>query len=221
MPDTKYKALVLGSSGLIGMETINLLLNNDKYEVVYAISRYELPIKNNKLIQIIADYNTIETNIKDLKIHHFFCCIGSTRAKTPDKNKYYEIDVEYPKKVASILIKNGSTTLCLVSSMGANPTSNNFYLKLKGDVEESLRAIGFKSFHIFRPSLLLGNRKEFRLTEKIAKFIYPIFNLLLVGKMKDYRSIQAKDIASAMINVSITSNLGDYIYQTQLIKELA
>jgi uncharacterized protein YbjT (DUF2867 family) len=221
MPDTKYKALVLGSSGLIGLETINLLLNNDKYEVVYAISRSELPIKNNKLIQILADYNSIETKIKDLQIHHFFCCIGSTRAKTPDKTKYYEIDLEYPKKVASILIANGSTSLCLVSSMGANPTSNNFYLKLKGDVEESLRAIGFKSFHIFRPSLLLGNRKEFRLTERITKFIYPIFNLLLVGKMKDYRSIQAKDIAAAMINVSITSNLGDYIYQTQLIKELA
>jgi uncharacterized protein YbjT (DUF2867 family) len=221
MPHTKYKALVLGSSGLIGMETINLLLKNNKYETIYAITRSELPINNNRLIRIIADYHSIETHIKDLQIDHFFCCIGSTKAKTPDRDKYYEIDLEYPKKVASNIIANGTTTLCLVSSIGANPTSNNFYLKLKGDVEESLKAIGFKSFHIFRPSLLLGNRKEFRLMEKIAQLIYPIFNFLLIGKLKDYRSIKAKDIASAMINVSITSNPGVHIYQTQLIKELA
>lgn len=221
MPDTKYKALVLGSSGLIGIETIDLLLNNDKYETVYAISRSILPIKHNKLIQIIADYNSIESHIKDLQIDHIYSCIGTTKAKTPDKKKYYEIDLSYPKKVASLLFANGSTTLCLVSSIGANATSNNFYLKLKGDVEDSLRQIGFSSFHIFRPSLLLGNRKEFRLMERIAQFIYPIFNVLLIGKMKDYKSIHARDIASAMINASIASNPGEHIYQTQLIKELA
>jgi len=221
MPDTSYNALVLGSSGLIGIETIDLLLKNDKYEVVYAITRSELPIQNNKLVQIIADYSNIEKHIKNLQIDHLYSCIGTTKAKTPDKNKYYEIDLEYPKKVAKLLFENGATTFCLVSSIGANSTSNNFYLKLKGEVEESLQAIGFKSLHVFRPSLLLGNRKEFRLVEKIIQFIYPFINLLLIGKMKDYRSIQAKDIASAMINVSIASNPGEHIYQTQLIKELA
>lgn len=221
MSGKKYKALVLGSSGLIGMETVYLLLKNDKYETVYTISRKKLDIESPKLIQIIADFDSIDQYIKDLKVDHFYSCIGSTKAKTPEKAKYYEIDLEYPYKVANTLFANGCNTLCLVSSIGADSTSKNFYLKLKGDAEETLRSIGYESFHVFRPSLLLGDRKEFRLMEKIAQIIYPIFNVLLIGKLKDYQSIQAKDIASAMINVSLASKTGEYIYQTQQIKELA
>lgn len=221
MPDTKYIAMVLGSSGLIGMETINLLLKNNKYQTVYAISRTALPIENDKLIQILADAESIKDKIKNLHIDHFFSCIGTTASKTPDKEKYYAIDLNYPMQVAQILHNNGCESMCLVSSIGANASSKNFYLKLKGDVEIAAQQVGFKSLHIFRPSFLLGNRKEFRLLERVIQFFYPIINLFLVGKLKDYRSIEAKDIASAMINVSISAQTGTYMYQTQLIKELA
>lgn len=221
MPDTKYIAMVLGASGLIGSETVNLLLNNNKYKTVYAISRKGIAIDHPKLIQILADSDSIANKIADLQIDHFFSCIGTTANKTPDKKEYYAIDLEYPKRVANILHHNGCEIMCLVSSIGANSSSNNFYLKLKGDTEEAIQAIGFKSLHIFRPSLLLGERKEFRLLESISQIIYPIFNWILVGKLKDYRSIHAKDIASAMINVSLTAQNGTHIYQTQIIKELA
>ena len=221
MPDTKYKALVLGASGLIGKETLNLLLKNNKYETIYAISRHSLAIHNSKLIEIIADISTIEKSIKDLKIDHFFSCIGTTAAKTPDKNQYYAIDLNYPQTVSSFLQANGCETCCLVSSIGANNSSSNFYLKLKGNVEQAISEIGFKNLNIFRPSLLIGDRKEFRLMEKFSQIIYPLLNVLLIGKWKDYRSIQAKDVASAMINVALKNKEGVHIYQTQLIKELA
>ncbi|MCA5005409.1 NAD-dependent epimerase/dehydratase family protein [Sphingobacterium bovistauri] len=221
MPETNYKALVLGSSGLIGNQTINLLLNNNKYESVYTISRTELPIRHSKLIQIIADYDSIEKHIDHLKIDHFYSCVGTTASKTPDKSKYYQIDLEYPKKVAQILKGNGCESISIVSSIGANNTSSNFYLKLKGDVEDAIKNTNLSSIHIFRPSLLLGERKEFRLMERISQIIYPIINLFLIGKLKDYKSIHAKQVASAMINVSLSQTKGIDIYQTQKIKELA
>lgn len=221
MSDTKYNALVLGSSGLIGFETLNLLLNNNKYKRIYAVSRKELPVINDKLIQLIADYDSIESQIKDLKIDHLYSCMGTTAAKTRDKSEYYQIDLDYPTKVAQLLHKNGCQCICLVSSMGANSKSSNFYLKLKGKVEEAIIETGINHINIFRPSLLLGKRKEFRLMEKIVQTIYPFINFILIGKAKDYRSIQAKDVASAMINTALSDQTSVHIYQTQKIKELA
>lgn len=221
MSNTKYKALVLGSTGLIGNETLHLLLNNNKYEVLYAISRRELDIENEKLVNIIADFDTIDTKLKDVHIDHFYCCIGSTKSKTPIKADYYKIDLEYPEKVATILFQNGCNTICLVSSIGADTASNNFYLRLKGDVENVITNIGFESTHIFRPSLLLGARRDFRLLERIGQVIYPIVDTLFVGKLKDYKGIKASIVASAMINSALKNNKGVHTYQTQQIKELA
>ena len=221
MSDTKHIALVLGSSGLIGFETVNLLLNNSNYSAVYAVSRTKLPISHSKLIQILADVDTIEDRIKDITVDHLYSCIGTTASKTPDKIEYYKIDLDYPILVAKTLHNKGCQTICLISSMGASSTSKNFYLKLKGDVEKAIKEIGYQSVNILRPSLLLGKRKEYRLMERLAQKIFPIANLFLIGSLKDYRSIKATDIASAMINISLANKKGTHIYQTQFIKELA
>lgn len=221
MPDRKYIALVLGASGLIGKETLNLLLENNKYETVYAITRKPLGIQHDKLIQIQADSDTIKKYIEDIKVDHFFSCIGTTKAKTPDLNQYYAIDLYYPLKVAKLLHKNGCSTMSLVSSMGANASSSNFYLQLKGKVEEAVKTVGFESLHIFRPSLLLGKRDEYRFLEHMGQIIYPIIGKLFFGKLKDYKGIKAKDVASSMVNIAISNKSGTHIYQTQLIKELA
>lgn len=221
MSQSKHKALVLGSTGLIGSETLDLLLKNDKYEAVYAVTRRNLEINNQKLIQIVADMDTIEPALKDIAVDHFFCCVGTTKDKTPDQTSYYKIDLDYPVKVSSILKNNGCTTICAISSIGANADSSNFYLKLKGEVEQALLQLGFQNIFIFRPSLLLGQRKEFRLMEKIAQYIYPLINPLLFGKMKNYRSIASKVVASAMINIATSEKSGSHIYQTQEIKKLA
>lgn len=221
MPDTKHIALVLGASGLIGKETLNLLLENNKYKTVYAITRKSLGITHPKLTEIIADMSTVDEALKELQVDHLYSAIGSTKSKTPDKKQYYEIDLEYPLKVAKILHQNGCNTVCLVSSMGADAYSSNFYLELKGKVEEAMQAVGFRSVHLFRPSLLLGKRKEKRFFEQLGQVLFPVISFLFIGKLKDYKGIQAKDVALAMVNVATQGNTGVYIYQTQLIKELA
>ena len=221
MPDKKHIALILGASGLIGKETLILLLNNNKYTRIYAVSRKPLGIHHSKLTEVIADSSNIEDAIKDIQVDHFFSCIGTTKAKTPELNQYYAIDLDYPLKVAKLLHANGCDTMCLVSSIGANTSASNSYLQLKGKVEEAMKTVGFNSLHIFRPSLLLGKREEYRFLEHVGQIIYPIIGKLFFGKLKDYKGIQGKTVASAMINVASSIITGTYIYPTQLIKELA
>lgn len=221
MSKGSLNALVLGASGLVGKYTVELLLQNDHYGKVYAVSRKGIDINHPKLIQIIADFGNIQQHIENLKIDHLFSCLGSTRRKTPDIKDYYQVDYDYPLLVAGLLHKNGCKTICIVSALGANAKSRNFYLKLKGETEREIKKIGFENTHIFQPSLIRGNRKETRPAEKIAAVLFTITDPLLIGKLKKYQSIQGKIIASAMINVALGNNSGTNEYQTDSIKNLA
>lgn len=221
MSKQKYTAFILGASGLIGSELLQLLLKSERYDLVYSVSRTELPFSDSRLVQIIADYSTIESKIKDLKVDHLFCCIGTTNKQTPDQQEYFKIDHDYPLLVAKLLKNQGCETIAIVSSIGANSNASGFYLKLKGQVEKSITELAFQSTNIFRPSLLLGKRKDKRITENIAKLTFPLLNLFLVGKLKDYRSIKSFIVASAMMQLAISSKPGVHIYQTEEIKQNA
>lgn len=220
MSKKNLNALVLGANGLVGLHTVELLLQNEQFQHVYTVSRRGIEIEHPKLIQIKADVETIAEQIQSLKIDCFFSCLGSTRKKTPNLKDYYRVDYVYPMLVADILHQNGCDKACLVSALGANAKSRNFYMRMKGETEQDFEKIGFSSLHIFQPSLIKGKRKESRLAEGIASGIFTIVDPLLLGRLKKYRSIQAKDIASAMVNVSLGEQTGTRRYPTDDIKEL-
>lgn len=213
----QYTALVLGSTGLIGTSVINLLLQDDRYMCVYAIVRKanSFPI-HPKLVEIVADYTTIE-NSKNLIINHIYCCIGSTKSKTPDQSAYYQIDHDYPIRIAEIY---PCDTYTYISSIGANPKSSNFYLKMKGITEVDLQLLNIPSLNILRPSLLLGKRNEKRLLEDIAQYIFPIINKLMIGKLKKFKAIAADDVAKAMINCTTQTHSGVRIFESEEIIKL-
>ncbi|MCI0921897.1 NAD-dependent epimerase/dehydratase family protein [Sphingobacterium rhinopitheci] len=221
MSKEKYTALILGANGLIGTALLQLLLENDQYACVYTVSRKKLPFEDDKLIQIIADYDNILPQINTVKVDHFYCCIGTTKNKVANEQEYYKIDHDYPIIVANCLKNNGCNTINIVSSIGANSNTTNFYLKLKGKVEQSVIALHFQSTNIFRPSLLIGKRSEKRLFESIAQRLSPLMNILLIGKLKNYQSIKASVVASAMLNITLKNKIGTHIYQTEEIKENA
>lgn len=221
MSKKKYTALILGSNGLIGTKVVNSLLNNESYSCVYTISRKPLAIVHPNLIQIIADYTNILSHISSIDIDHFYCCIGTTKRKTPDVNEYFKIDHDYPILVAKYLKNKGCSRMALISSIGANILSNQFYLKLKGQVEQSVITLNFDSTYILRPSLLLGKRKENRFLESVAQKLSPILNIICIGKLKNYQSIKAESVATAMVKLMLSNKLGIHIYQTQEIKENA
>lgn len=221
MENKNYTAMVLGSTGLIGSHLLSQLIRNTAYKKIYALSRKPIYIQNPKIINIVTDIKNVDNQIVDLSIDHLYICIGTTKKKTPDKIKYKEIDHDYPIKVAKTAIKNGCKSVCLVSSIGADKNSKNFYLHVKGEVEDSLSRLEIESLHIFRPSLLLGKRNEFRLGETIGKLFMKMFGFMFIGKLKKYRSISAKTVSKSMITNVLNKNKGKHIYTFNTIIESA
>lgn len=221
MDKTGYTALVLGSTGLIGSFLVEILLDNTQYSTVYAVSRSPLQLQHPGFINIVADADSIAHHLENIAVDHLYCCLGSTKSKTPDLSAYYKIDHDYPLSVTQQLKNKVLSAVCLVSSMGANVLSNNFYLKMKGEVERDIESLSIERTFIFRPSLLLGKRKENRLLEKVSSVVMNIINYFLIGKLKDYKSIKAADVARSMMHVCLSDMTGTHIFKTAKIKELA
>ena len=208
------KALVLGSSGLIGQQVIAQLLQKENYSVT-ALVRTALPMQHNRLIQVIVDFDNI--NKEAIMADEIFCCLGTTSKLAGSKQAFYRVDFEYVLELATIGHLNGAKKFALVSSMGANEKSAVFYNKTKGAIEQAVASIGYETLFIFRPSLLLGKRKEFRLGERIAQFIFTSLSILLPKK---YRAIQAKQVAKAMITCMDGTDSGIIVLESDKIADL-
>ena len=155
-----------------------------------------------------SDINSIQNSLKNCQI--VFVSIGTTQSKVNwDLKKYKKIDYEIPINIAKEAKKLNINKYLIVSSAGADINARGFYLSLKGQIENDIINIGIKNTFIFRPSLLMGNRKENRIGEKIAQVIMPIFSFLLPKK---YRPISAESVAKSMINLSKTDINSHKIY---------
>ena len=199
------RAIVFGSTGLTGGILIDLLLKDSRYSYVIAISRKALPIEHKKLQQELIDFNQLENYKHLITGDEVFCCIGTTKAKTPDESKYRQIDFDIPVKVAKMAKENKVATMVVMSSMGANSKSAVFYSRLKGEMEEAIKSFNIENTIFVRPSLIAGQRNEKRLGESAAKSIMSFINLLLIGPLKAYRSISPESIANAMIYLANNS----------------
>lgn len=215
------KAILLGASGLIGRNLLEKLLLNENYSEVLSISRKAIDLKHHKLQQLIIDFDRLGDYADQINGDEVFCCLGSTIKKTPDLNLYRKIDYQYPIDVARIAYTNGAKQYHLVSAMGANVSSKLFYSRTKGEVERDLQLIPFQSIHLYRPSLLDGNRKEERKAENIMITLMRIINPLLIGPLKKYRSIPIEKVATAMIYKAKANESGIYIYTSDQIQEIA
>ncbi len=214
-------AIVAGSSGLIGSNLIPLLLANPNYSNVIAVGRRKIETSNPKLTQFTTSFDTLEEIKEELKGDVFFYCLGTTKSKTPDVNRYKTIELGYPTKAAQLSAENKVSQFHFISSLGADSKSANAYLRLKGKAEEAIQQLEFKSVHCYRPSVLKGNRKEFRMFERLFVGLMGIINPILTGKFKKYRSIDAELVAKAMVNQSLKNSLGIHVYESDQIRELA
>jgi uncharacterized protein YbjT (DUF2867 family) len=170
---------------------------------------------------LVIDFNRLEEHSGSITGHALFCCLGSTKKKTPDLEVYRKIDYDYPVKMAQLANQNNVDQYHLVSAVGADSNSSNFYTKMKGETEEAIQAVGLKCLHIYEPSLLTGDRKEYRLTEKIAAILMKVIDPMLLGSLKKHRSIPAETVAMAMYKQSLKNEEGVFIYPTDKIKLLA
>lgn len=193
------KAIVYGASGLVGSYILETLLNNANYEQVIIVVRKDQNIQHPKLKTIIGDFNSLPEVVKDIAVDEVFIALGTTQKKTPDKKLYYQIDHDYPVLAAKLAKENGAKAVFLVSAIGANAKSSIFYTKMKGETEQDIINLNLDHTYIFRPSMILGDRKESRPLEKVFIGVFKLINPLFVGGMNKYKGIEASDIAKAMV----------------------
>lgn len=213
------KAIIVGATGLIGKNLVNILLNHPEYKEVLILVRKKLALSHPKLTQLLVDFDQIQNYEVDIKGDVLFSCLGTTKKQTPDELQYRKIDHDYPIAISMIALKNGAQQMHVVSAPGANASSSIFYLKLKGETEDDLKKIGIPSLNFYQPSLLTG-RTESRPMETVFATIFKFINPLLIGSAKKYRSISGHTVASAMINQSLKTQQGVFVYNSAEIENL-
>jgi uncharacterized protein YbjT (DUF2867 family) len=213
----KRTALVFGASGLVGGELLNLLLANANYDAIISFGRKELDIKHPKLEQIVIDFNKLNSYKELMNANDLFCCLGTTIKKAKSKEAFRKIDFEYVSQIGNIAAENKVKNFSVVSSIGTDKNSGNFYLKTKGEMEDALKKLNFEQLLIFRPSVLLGKRNEQRVGEQIGKVAVQILSPLLIGKLKKYRGVKASVVAQKMINLNLLDRKGVFIIESDFI----
>jgi uncharacterized protein YbjT (DUF2867 family) len=206
-------AVLLGATGLVGSNCLRDLLASADYGRVIAVTRRPVSTSmQGKLDQRVLDLSSVSA--ADLAgANDLFCALGTTIAKAGSQPAFRAVDYDLPMKAARAAKEAGVEQFLLVSSIGANPASSNFYLRTKGELERDLATIGFKALHIFRPGLLLGTRHEFRMSEALAQRIGPILNLAMWGPLRRYRSVRAETVAKAMVAIAAKGGAGVKVYE--------
>ena len=214
-------AVVLGASGLVGGFCLRALVDDPDYTRVLTFGRKELPsLTRAKVAQRVADLGSLTAD--DFQgAQDVFCALGTTIRKAGSQEAFRRIDLELPLRSAEEALKAGAEQFVVVSSVGADAASKNFYLRTKGEMERELAKLPFKAIHILRPSLLIGKRTEFRLGETIAMKIAPALDLLTLGPLRKYHSMQAEIAGMAMAGAAKQGKSGTFIYEYEEIARLA
>ncbi|MCF2505671.1 NAD(P)H-binding protein [Dyadobacter sp. CY107] len=198
--DVKGKtAILFGASGFVGSYLLEGLLNDPDYAQVTIVVRKNLNISHPKLKMLIGDYHALPALKDEIVANDVFIALGTTKKSTPDQKIYYQVDHDYPVLAARIGKERGAKSVFLVSAVGPDAGSGIFYIRTKGETERDVIAQGLLHTHIFRPSMIMGDRKESRTLEKALIKIFSIINPLFVGPMQKYRGIEGKNIAKAML----------------------
>lgn len=213
-------ALVVGASGLVGSQCLKTLLDGGAYERVVAFTRRPLGQQHPRLVETIVDFDKLE-DLDPFPTADVFCALGTTIEKAGSQADFLKVDFEYPRIIAERSAAAGATQFLLVSSVGADPQSGNFYLRVKAQLEKAVTGRSFESVHIFRPSLLIGSREEFRLGETLAVAASRMVQFALVGKLRKYHPLAASTVAAAMAVAAREAKPGRHIYHYDDILSLA
>ena len=207
-------AVIAGGTGLIGRQLLQLLLASDRYSKVIGLTRTDLG-QHPKLVQVKTDGNDLTFDSTE-RVDDVFCCLGTTMARARSKEKFYQVDFTYPLGLATATLGVGAKQFLIVSSLGANKKSPVYYNRVKGEIEEAVSGLGFSTLHIFRPSLLLGDRQEHRTGEDAAKFFYRVFGFIIPKKFK---AIDAGKVARAMIHFATKGQYGKFVHESLQLQD--
>lgn len=203
------KAAVAGSTGFIGSILLDLLKNDNDFSEVQVLSRRALDLSGKFNVLVGNDISAQKLAPVDVA----FCALGTTISTAGSKDAFYHVDHDLVIDLARNAKEAGAKTFVFVSSVGADAKTSNFYLKVKGETEKDLEAIGFDSLIILRPSMLMGERKEFRFGELIGKGVMTLVNPLMLGPLSKYKGIERETVANAMIKLGKENLKGVHVLE--------
>ncbi|OLB51107.1 MAG: hypothetical protein AUI08_03730 [Gemmatimonadetes bacterium 13_2_20CM_2_65_7] len=203
-------AVLAGATGLVGSHILQRLLADSAWTRVVTIGRRLIPQRHDKLEQRIVDFDSL-TDLPH--VDDVFCCLGTTIKKAASQEAFRRVDHDYGIALAQAGLRAGATQFLLVSAIGADPAARVFYSRVKGETEADVRKLRYPATQIFRPSLLLGERAEFRLGERIAMKTAPLLSWLLLGRLRRYRPIHADVVARAMTRIALEAPRGPNVFE--------
>ena len=196
-------AIVIGATGLVGRECVMQLAARPEFERVTAVARRALPddLQSPKLRTVLTEFDRLDEHLDTFRASHVFCALGTTIKQAGSRERFRQVDFGYPLRAAELAKAAGARHFLLVSSVGASSASRGFYLRVKGDLEAAILAVGFPSLTIVRPSFLLGRREELRLGEQIAMRLSWAFP-------HKYRAVHVRDVARALVSAAVEDRPG-------------
>lgn len=210
-------ALLAGATGLVGRELLPLLLDDGEIIEVVVLSRRPIATPHPKLQQGIVDFDQLR-DFALPPVDDFYCCLGTTIGKAGSREAFESVDLGYPVTIARMALASGATRCLFVSSMGADAKSRIFYNRVKGELEAQMAGLPFGAVHAFRPSLLMGERAEFRAGERATLLLMRPLSLLLPAKL---RPIAAADVARAMHVCGRRDKMGRFVIPSDEIGRMA
>lgn len=212
------KAVVVGATGLIGKELVQLLLRDSAYTSVTVLVRRCIGISDPKLHEKLIDFDLLDKVDVDMNGADVYCALGTTRKDSGSQEAFRRVDYTYPLALARMAKHQGARGFIIVSAIGADSSSRTFYVRVKGELEDALKELKLPALHIFRPSLLLGDREQFRFGERMAQISSKIFMPLFVGVLRKYKPISAGSVAKAMLLAAKSGQSGTHIYESDEIE---
>ena len=213
-------AVIAGASGLVGGETLQLLLQAEYYHQVIALVRRPLEVNHPKLQQITVNFSELP-RLPSFAGADVFCALGTTMKQAGSRQAFRAVDYDAAFALARVTAEDAARQFLLVSSIDANPQSKTFYLRVKGELEEAIKSLPFQSFHIFRPSFLVGDRPETSPAERAGIVVANALEFAFVGKLKRYSAVAVCDLAAAMLAAAHRAQPGLHLYEYEQILALA
>jgi uncharacterized protein YbjT (DUF2867 family) len=203
---------LLGATGLVGRQCLELLINDRAFERIVVLTRRKFAEATAPRVEAhTVDFDRLEEHADVLGVDQVICAIGTTIKNVGgSEEQFRHVDYDIPLAAARLALARGARHFMLVSALGADASSRIFYSRVKGEVENALRTLGYRGVTIVRPSLLLGDRDEFRLGEEVAKR----FAWLVPGK---YRPVSARDVAAALVRSAKADVPGLHIIESDEI----
>lgn len=213
---TNRSALILGATGLVGSHCLELLLEDDRYSRVRAPTRRPLGKRHAKLEVCQVDFDALAGDAERFAVDDVYCCLGTTMARAGTEAAFRRVDHDYPVQAAELAVARGAEQFLLISSIGADPQSRIFYNRVKGEAEAAVKRLPFRAVWVLRPSLLVGERAELRIGERLASAVSRPLSPLLLGRFRRYRPIPARDVAVAMVRLAHQHGTGGVVESDEI-----